>query len=475
MANFWESGVWGFVSIIAVLLISLLLAKILKNSIKWLNKTLIPTSVLAGLMLLIVAIVYEAISGTPLFDTEFFAGSGTAVLEIITYHALALGFIATTFQSTKRKLSKQRTKEIFNTGATTVSTYLLQGVLGLGITLIAGVIITGFFSAAGALLPFGFGQGTGQALNYGKIYESEYGFTGGGMFGLSVAALGFISSSIGGVIYLNIMRRRKRKNPSQNLEVPTPEIAKPVEDTSKESDGKMTIQVAIVVATYFLAYLLMYGIGVLVPSLRSILYGFNFLFGVIIATIVKLILNKLNSKKIVKRQCLSPSLMKHIGDFCFDIMIVAGVAAIRIYDLQNYWLILLILAVVGTLSTYFYNKFVARKLFPEYSDEQFLVMYGMLTGTASTGMMLLREVDENYQTPAADNLVYQNLPAIVFGFPMMLLATLAPKQPLLTFGILVAFFIVMNLILFRSFIFKRRKKKVPVEETPEVIETEKEK
>ena len=72
--------------------------------------------------------------------------------------------------------------------------------------------------------------------------------------------------------------------------------------------------------------------------------------------------------------------------------------------------------------------------------------------------MLLREVDPNYVTPAADNLVYQNFPAIVFGFPMMLLATLAPKEPLLTFVILIGFFVAMNIILFRSKIFRRKSK-----------------
>ena len=88
------------------------------------------------------------------------------------------------------------------------------------------------------------------------------------------------------------------------------------------------------------------------------------------------------------------------------------------------------------------------------------MMYGMLTGTASTGVILLREIDGQFKTPAADNLVYQNFPAIVFGFPMMLLATLAPKEPVITFVILVLFFIAMNLILFRSKIFKRKKSKV---------------
>jgi ESS family glutamate:Na+ symporter len=84
-------------------------------------------------------------------------------------------------------------------------------------------------------------------------------------------------------------------------------------------------------------------------------------------------------------------------------------------------------------------------------------MYGMLTGTASTGIILLREVDGQFKTPASDNLVYQNFPSIVLGIPLMLLATLAPVKPVLTLIILFLFFVVINVILFRSFIFKRKK------------------
>ena len=90
-------------------------------------------------------------------------------------------------------------------------------------------------------------------------------------------------------------------------------------------------------------------------------------------------------------------------------------------------------------------------------EEQFLTMYGMLTGTASTGIILLREIDGEFKSPASDNMVYQNFPAIVFGFPMMLLATLAPQKPMLTFIILALFFVAMNLILFRRQLFMRKK------------------
>jgi ESS family glutamate:Na+ symporter len=201
----------------------------------------------------------------------------------------------------------------------------------------------------------------------------------------------------------------------------------------------------------------MYGLSALIPGFRSILYGFNFLFGVLIATVISIVVGALHKRNIVHRQYINTFLMTRISGFFFDLMIVAGIAAIRIQRLEAFVGVLVILCVAGAVVTYFYIRLVCRKLFPAYQEEQFLGMFGMLTGTASTGIILLREVDRNLQSPVSDNMVYQNLPAIVFGFPMMLLATMAPVKPYLTFGILVVFFIAMNIILFRSLIFKKRK------------------
>ena len=140
----------------------------------------------------------------------------------------------------------------------------------------------------------------------------------------------------------------------------------------------------------------------------------------------------------MNRQYLNNFLMTRTSNFFFDIMIVAGIAAIRLGIFQQYWAVLLILGLGGAFITYFYIGFVCKRLFSHYENEQFVAMYGMLTGTASTGVVLLREIDPEFKTPVADNLVYQNFPAIVFGFPIMLLATLAPVKPYLTLGILAA-------------------------------------
>lgn len=459
MENFWDYSVWGSFLLIGVLLASLLVANMLKKWVRPLQESLIPTSVLGGGILLLLAWAYRAATGNLLFLRPIFGENGYSALEILTYHCLALGFIASTFKSSEGKLTGKRATEIFNTGVTTVATYLLQAVIGFGITMIAAKVMDGFFEAAGILLPFGYGQGTGQALNYGNIYETQHGFAGGKAFGLTIAALGFLSASIGGVVHLNLMKKRGKLHKANVVErrLTAEEIEREDEIPMQESIDKLTIQLALIAVAYLLTYVLMYGLGLLLPGMRSVVYGFNFLLGVLSATLVKAVMNLFKKSKLLVKEYTNNFLLTRTSNMFFDIMVTAGIAAIRLDMLENYWGIILILGISGLIVTYAYERYVAKALFPEYAEEQFLMMYGMLTGTASTGVILLREIDGDFRTPAVDNMVYQNFPAILFGFPIMLLATLAPVKPMLTFGLLAAFFAVMNVILFRSRIFGKKK------------------
>ena len=461
MEAFWDYSVWGFFNIFAILLVSLLGANALKKAIPALEASLIPTSVLAGILLLVFSMIYDQFVPVKFFDSKLFGENGYAYMEMITYHTLALGFIAGSLKTTGGKLSKKRATEIFNTGVTTVSTYLVQAVVGMGITMLAALILPGFFQAAGVLLPFGYGQGTGQAMNYGNIYETQFGFVGGKSFGLTVAALGFLSASIGGVIHLNILKKRGVIQTKKSVEgaITESEIQSLDEIPMQESIDKFTIQVALITLSYLLAYVLMWLLGNVLPGMKAVIYGFNFLLGVLAATLVKAVLNFLKKKGIAKREYTNNFLLTRASNFFYDIMVVAGIAAIRLDLIDDYWGILLILGVVGLVITYAYNRVVVNVLFKEYKEEQFLAMYGMLTGTASTGVILLREIDGDFKTPVSDNLVYQNFPAIAFGFPIMLLATLAPVKPVLTMILLTLFLLVMNVILFRAQIFGKKKVK----------------
>ena len=455
--NFWDFSSWGFFNLTAVLLASLLAANMLKRSIPFLEASLIPTSVLGGGLLLVLSVVYKAITGNEMFDTQFFGGHGSEWLELLTYHMLALGFTASALRSSGGKMTKERSVEIFNTGLTTVATYLLQAFVGMIICIIGAMFLEDLLEAGGLLLALGFGQGPGQAMNYGGIYEVDHGFVGGKSFGLTVSSMGFLAASFGGVIYLNILKRQGKINLDKGSGMMNEQVERDNEIPMQQSIDKFTVQIALIMVAYMLANLLMMVLGNLLPGMRATIYGFNFLLGVLSGTLLKTVINALQRRNIIHRHYANDFLLTRATNFFYDIMVTASIAAIRMDIIGKYWAVLLVMGLVGMVVTYLYVHFVCKKLFPGYAEQQFLAMYGMLTGTASSGVILLREIDGDFKTPVADNLVYQNFPAMVFGFPILLLATMAPTKPYLTLGIVVGFMIFMNILLFRSFIFRKKK------------------
>ena len=456
--NFWDFSAWGFFNLMTVVLGSLLVAQMLKRSIPALEATLIPTSVLGGGVLLLIASVFKWVTGEEFFDTAFFGGNGAAWLELLTYHTLALGFTASALKSSGSKFTKERNTEIFNTGLTTVSTYLLQAFVGMIVCIIAALFLPDLLEAAGLLLALGYGQGPGQAMNYGSIYEAQYGFIGGKSFGLTVASMGFLAASIGGVFYLNVLKRQGKIRLDKGSQQKTEQVEGSNEIPMQESIDKFTIQIALILVSYMIAYGMMSALGNLLPGMRATIYGFNFILGVLAGSLVKTVLNACNKRNIIHRNYTNDFLLTRATNFFYDIMVTASIAAIRMGIIGKYLGVLLIMGFAGLIVTYVYVHFICKKLFPAYADQQFLAMFGMLTGTASTGVILLREIDGDFKTPVADNLVYQNFPAMIFGFPILLLATMAPTKPYMTLSIVFVFMIAMNILLLRSLIFKKKAK-----------------
>ncbi|MBR2472353.1 MAG: hypothetical protein IKB44_00200 [Clostridia bacterium] len=237
-----------------------------------------------------------------------------------------------------------------------------------------------------------------------------------------------------------------------------------------ESLDKLTVQCGLIFLTYMLTFGAMYLLsigcdalgGFFVNTVKPLIWGFNFLFGSIMSMLVKTIIRILKKKGIMKREYRNPFLLSRISGTMFDLMVVASIAAINLSAFRHSEFVvpLILLSIAGGVASFFYVRTVSSRIFPDYRDEAFLSLYGMLTGTASTGVILLREIDPNFDTPASDNLIYQQLWAIVFGFPMLLLLGISPQSTLLTIVTLVALavlFVIMNLILFRSYIFKKKK------------------
>ena len=76
MTNFWDSNVWAFILLMFLLLGSLLVGNIMKRRIPFLKESLIPTSVLGGIIILLVEWIYQLASGNKLFEVAAFGGNG---------------------------------------------------------------------------------------------------------------------------------------------------------------------------------------------------------------------------------------------------------------------------------------------------------------------------------------------------------------------------------------------------------------
>ena len=436
----------------------ILLANVMRRKIPAIRNTMIPTAVLAGFILLGLRSVVDV-------------GIGTEFLEVLTYHALALGFIAMSLRIPTKETGSGAIIGS-KSGALIVSTYLVQALVGLVISIgLAYTVMPDLFKASGILLPMAYGQGPGQANNVGTTYQA-LGMTGGRSFGLSLAAAGFLCACVVGVICLNVFQRKgiitRRKDSAQRSGSVTVDIFQDQNEIPiSESVDKLSIQVALVVLVYLLTYLLTWGITALLQAVTpglaatvsTLLWGFNFIIGSVVAMGCRALFNGLRKAKVMGRQYQNNYLLSRISGLAFDVMIVAGIASINIEDLSGYWLPFLLMAVAGGVFTYLYLWYMCRKVYPDYHLEGFLSMYGMLTGTISSGVLLLREVDPDFETPAANNLISGSSFGIMFGAPVLLLVSIAAKSDLMVFvafGLVILYLI--GLLLFIKKVGKGKKK-----------------
>ncbi len=429
----------------------LLIAIFLRQTIKPIRKTMLPVAVLGGFLLLIAKEV-----GIVTLDEE--------LLSALTYHGIALGFIAMSLRNPVQREDGDESKVGFRSGAVIVSTYMIQGVTGLIITIgLALTVMPNMFRAAGLLLPMGFGQGPGQANNIGASYQS-LGFEGGHSFGLSIAAAGYIVACVVGVIILNILRDRGDITVSEErghifLRDDHIDDGEGTGEVS-ESIDKLSVQLAMIVIVYLVTYAVTAGItgGIakisegLAGTVNTLLWGFNFIIGSALAILLRVILEKLRKKGTIKRRYQDNYLLNRLSGAFFDIMIVAGIGCINIEDIRGLVLPFVLLVVAGTIVTWFHLRWVCKAVYGDYYYQGLISMYGMLTGTISSGVLLLREIDPQLETPAANNLVVGSSFGILLGAPVLILVGLAAKSPAMCFvtlGLAFAYLLILDVLIFK--------------------------
>ena len=460
LANY--DAVWAFLVQLGLLLLFLMLGNILRRTIPLFRKCLIPSALLGGTMLLVVNIITKQF-GFPLVDNR--------LMQVITYHCLAIGFAAMTLK-TEKSTHKTNKAQVVEFGALQGGCYMLQAFVGLGITLILFLLtrhgdkLVSYI--CGLILPLAYGQGPGNALSWDINFTNTPAaqFAGNGSFGLSLASIGFVVASVFGVLYINI---HKKRGTLQVRSGSLADSADPEEGEDEipdnESVDKFTIQSGFVALAYALSFGFMCLLGVLSDFTNSIAWGFNFLWASLAAMLIKFVVKRLRRRNLMHRVYINNYQMDRISGFSFDLMIVAGVAAIEINDIKDYILPIVILSLVGSIVTFLYIRLVAKECFKGFEHEFFLMSFGTMTGTASNGMILMKEIDPGLRTPTSSLYILSNFPAMVMIAPLLFLLGFAGKSPtnaVIAFAIFFTLWFVYTVFLFRRKIFQKRYANSPV-------------
>lgn len=463
LANY--GAVWAFLVQFGLLMLFLMLGNILRRTIPLFRKCLVPSALLGGGLLLIVDIICKQF-GFLLVDNR--------LMQVITYHCLAIGFAAMSLK-TEKSAHKTKAAQVVEFGALQGGCYMLQAFAGLGITL-ALFLLTRYSDkvvsyVCGLILPLAYGQGPGNALSWDINFTNTPAaqFAGNGSFGLSLASIGFLVASVFGILHINISKKRgklqvRSERPEGELVDQTNPTGKEIPDN--ESVDKSTLQAGFVALAYALSFGFMCLLSAISNFTNSIAWGFNFLWASLAAMLIKFVVGRLRKHNLMHREYINNYQMDRISGFSFDLMIVAGVAAIEINDIKNYILPVVILSVVGALITYTYVRKVSKECFKGFEHELFLMCYGTMTGTASNGMILMKEIDPGLRTPTSSLYILSNFPAMVMIAPLLFLLSFAARSVTHAVIACAIFFVLWagyTVFLFRRRIFKKRYAGKPVE------------
>ncbi len=442
----WDAIVdFGFISLFLVV------STFLRAKVPFLQKYLIPNGILAGILGIIIGqYVFN------IFDPE---QMGTYVYHLLTAAFIAMG------------LRGSRVKQSHGTITTTVingQTYALQGLLGMAFTIIVIItILPGLFPAFGLQLVMGFANSPGVAYSLGRSWE-QLGFIGGGQIGLTFGAAGFLWAYIVGIIMINWGIRHKKTAYIKSYEQIPRSIFTGVVGRSeqKKEAGKLTtaseaietlsLQLALVgivfLATYYtidtITSLLMM-LGETGESLAYLIAGFGYVFGAVIAILVRKIINLISADHLVDE-----GLMTRIGGAFIDYMIAASIAAISITVILDYWAAIALLSAIGGIATLLWVYTLSYKMHRDYRFERMIATFGTMTGTIASGLALLRIVDPHFKAPVAEDLVYAGGLSLFVGLPILLCANIPvlgyPDRSVQSLVTAIGILIVYSIVLFAA-------------------------
>lgn len=421
---------WHIFVNLGILSLALLIATVIRARVKFFQKYLIPNALTAGFLVL------------PFYNFLLpHVGFSSVQLGEITYHFLGLSFIALGLRTPPK--GEKRGPAVFQTSIGIISQIVLQAIIGFGLTLILiYTFMPNLFHSFGFLLPLGFAEGPGQAFSIGESWKA-YGIEDAGNIGLTFAAIGFVLCCFGGIFLINHalkkgwisqqeLRHMRKKETQTGIR---PRNAKldvgAYQTTDTEAIDSVSLHMALVLMSYFGAWLMLKGVTFLLDMIGPIghelaanLWGLHFIFAVSMGLLIRQIIKAFKVDYIVDNRT-----MTRISGLSVDIMVTSAVAAISVTAVAKYWLPLTIIAGLGAVATFFTTIWFCSRLFSDHRFYRTLFIFGVSTGTLSTGLALLRAVDPEFESPVAVDYTYASGIGFLMAIPLILII----PMPLRTF------------------------------------------
>ncbi|WP_231495783.1 sodium/glutamate symporter [Paucisalibacillus sp. EB02] len=410
------------------------IAMIIRTKVRFIRNMLVPASVIAGVIGLIV------------MNTGLITSTSLDIFVQIVNHLFVIVFISIGLtSSSKHKSSSNSTGKNIAKGSLGMGflwnlLYALTPAVGAIIILLVG----GFFGMDplyGLLIPFAFTQGPGQASTFGTIFEQQYGIADAATVGITFAAIGFLICFLVGVPLAKLgVKRGLAKELGKNKVEGFIERGFYAKNEEKPELGKetmfsgnmdtMTFHFAIIGICYVLA-IGMSQIFALIPGIGATISSMLFIYGMLAAYLVKFIMKKLKIDYM-----LDNTFQSKITGWATDFLVVGSFMAVKFSIIQQWLVPIITVSLVITLITVIVSLYFGKRLGGENDFERTLGFFGTATGTVPSGMALVRIVDPSLRTTTAIELGMMNVPMMASYVTLMTIFAMAAGTLSFVSGIL---------------------------------------
>lgn len=428
-----------YVSIVGLLLV---VATIIRLKVPFFRKAFIPASLIAGLIGLLLSPNFLGV-----IPQEIITSMSRLPTHLIV-PVFACMFLGRKKQSAKGAMAKDVTASVLWTWAASFMQFAIPCLL---VALIFGPLM-GVDDQFGAVFECGFAGGHGTASAMASMFTEQLGWADGADLAMTTATIGLLLGIFGGVVIINYAVRKK-----WTKELTQPASAAEVKEVFPEGERKPSSYGTINsdVIEPFAFHLGIIGIAILLG--RAIQYGLSqvvpfslplFPFCMIGGWILNGILQRTSLADMLDRATFN-----RIQGMCLDILIVGAMASIKVPVVLAYWLPLLVGSVVILVTLLMWMFFVCPHIFSRDWFELAITHYGVKTGVAAVGYMLLRTADPEVKTEAGSmyalgtpfTSAFIGGGLVTSAVPLMIQAKGALVTGLIFTGLFLVFFAVLRL------------------------------